>query len=250
MRLGLTYQRAFCAALSFTLVVGVAKTHGQDRGACVIAEMEEAFRGKSLAIKKVTEVERKEKFFNVKDVFGDGDEVLLGIHPDGHSYLFVGGVHYTPDLFHAYGKIRSGVTNMTDGTILRFKNLPPETIASLKSRFQAQLRGKVKRNTWTVTCYAGVCQQLKASGIKLASDGAVLPSTFLEKIFENGFVDKNGKPISFDIYRTNDVPIQKIHDELKSAQAKDLPKIRVYAVVIGAGVYLFITDPMNPHHRK
>jgi hypothetical protein len=197
---------------------------------------------------QVTDVsgDTKDDRLDITNLFGAGDHVLLGINPRGHSYLLAGNVRYDGNIFTHFGRVKSEVTQVSDGTVILFKNLQPEVVERLKK----QLSEKVGQKVWSSSCFSGACSQLASTGIQLASGKPLLPTSIFKRIFENGFVDASGQPIPMEIFRTNETSVEQIFQYLNHKQTSELlASTRALAVfvVFGGSVYLVIRHFDHAH---
>jgi hypothetical protein len=153
--------------------------------------------------------------------YGNDAEVAFGIAYDGHYYLTVGhpdqpgylridGAFLPLPVFKTTGKI-------SNGYLIKFPGVPPEKAAA----FVEKMREKGNFRGFSVSCVGKACSALRRDfGIRVA--GTVGPRVFsgttFKKILENGFVDREGKPVPIEIYMTSTKAAEpnKMHTELAS----------------------------------
>lgn len=212
------FLRLFISAIiSFSLTFEFPISAYGDDKPCILKSFEDSLGNTRLKIYDASNI-KKSAYLNVTDLFGNSQEALLGIGQSGHSYLVVGNVRYDGEIFAGFGTVRTNSTLISPGTVIRFKDLAPETIDALKNQLM-QGKGKL---LWSSNCYSGACNQLKASGIRLAGGQPLLPSSFFKRMFTKGFVDSTGKPISIEIYRTDNTSLDQLYRHLQNVQRKVL----------------------------
>lgn len=210
---------------------------------CVWRVLDEKFGEKNLRIIDASSVNKKGDFVKLNELFGENPEVLLGITPSGHSYLTVENVRYDGEAFTHFGAVRSHVSMVNDGIILRFKDLPPATIESLKKNLLA----KAGKRLWSSSCFSGACNELQRVGIRLEDGKPLLPATFFQRIFHNGFVDSAGSPIPLEIYRTDPTSINEIHSTLVMTQVAKMLPPGIILLFAGTSVFFLLR---GKHHKR
>lgn len=206
-------------------------------GAECLYTIEDILLGEPIKVFDASALKNSYGHVELLKLFGDTQEVLVGIEPDGHSYLMVGDVRYDGETFTAEGSIKTGAKTVRPGTLVRFLGLPPELVKSFRDRLAAEENSTL----WSTSCYSGLCQKLKNSEIHLASGQTLLPTAIFRSIFKNGFVGAEGQPSQFEIYKVAAEPIQEAYKHLQRRQNLMFAQSSLIAVIFfGAIVHVFL----------
>lgn len=222
--------------ISLTLILNEPiRLNAAEQTSCITQALQEMIADQPIRIIEDSSIRGSSRTVRIKDLFGGQPQVLLGIQTNGHAYLIVGDTRYDGEFLSSRGRVRTQVSTLSDGTIIRFKNLSPATIEALRQ----QLISKKDEMIWSSSCYSSACKQLEKGGIQLGKGNMVLPTTFFKSILTHGFVDSSEKPIPIEIYRTQTASIQKIYRNLRIVQTKKILAMNLIVAIVGEYFYLF-----------
>lgn len=144
-----------------------------------------------------------EKRFTEKDLFNESADLIVGIdvmgNTQGHTYLVIDGVRIDGRMFFApQTEIKEGWT-LSNGLIIRYKNLPKANKDALKAWLETPT---VLR---TPTCVAAACQILYDIGRfeNPPPKKYWFPSRLLKHLARNGLTGDDGSRILPEIYTVN-----------------------------------------------
>lgn len=156
------------------------------------------------------------QYFKMEDLFGNENETLLGFMTNGHSFLQVGSNRYDGEI-SAAGRVNVGRTTFQESTIIRFTDLPEETVQKLKEA----IRLKQDKVPWSINCVQGACQFLeKEAGIKLEgwAHFVPLPTFFIRDMVKYGFVDRTGRKLGVEFFATNGQNFESLYSVLRKRE--------------------------------
>lgn len=192
-------------------------TLGAQANECVHRTVEEIAFGHTYQMTYVEMVPKvADQFFKMDDVFGTENETLLGFMTNGHAFLQVGPNRYDGEI-SAAGQVKVGRTSFQESIIIRFTDLPTETVEKLKEA----IRAKQDKVPWSINCVQGACNFLeKEAGIKL--DGwthlVPLPTFFIRDMVKYGFVDKLGQKLGIEFFATNGQNFEALYSVLRGRE--------------------------------
>lgn len=184
-------------------------------------------------------------FFRTDELFGVRPEVVIGLHPNGHTYLLVDNLRYDGQMLLSKGTVNDRAI-LSEGMILRFQDIPEKTVQDLRSHLAAKVGHKI----WSADCIHGVCDRLKeGAGIRLADGNSILPSSLFKAIFSNGFVDSSNRPIRLEVYATNDHTIDAIYEELLKRQTGRVVAGAAYIGLVISGPITIVALQAVPERK-
>jgi hypothetical protein len=182
----------------------------------------ERFNGRMLKVHRVPiELTDADERVNLRQLFGPGESVVLGVSEKGDFSLVEGDRRYEGNIV--------GPPRVTDnaqgvrlakGLMLRFNDLPPESLAKLRAAISPE------GQSITLSCVNGVCIKLGKAGIRLGGP-AELPiyrTSAIQRMIEQGFQDAAGKAVRYDIFMNSD---KTVEDFFKRMKSKDVANQRL-----------------------
>ena len=150
---------------------------------------------------KVLEL-KDDSVLDVYEVFGK-EGVFLGIQKGGHFYLIVGGTRFDGSYMYTPMRAVDGERN-SDGYLIHFPDIPKEKVDEWIANFEEGAY------FFSLSCVSAACGALR-DGFDINVGGVDMMPVFMgrsfNQILREGFVDSEGNPLQFTIYRTsNRVP--------------------------------------------
>ena len=238
--------RLFKILLVISVVWQVPLTAAQPN-AClseVLSKITEEYRGRSYDII----VPEGKKTLDVTALFGEQDQVFLGVTKGGHYYLQVGktrveGAYFPLPSFKSQGR-------NSEGYLVHFPNIPAETI----SKWQEAMTEKSALRGISFSCVHTACSAIRTGfGIKVA--GTEGPNIFsgstFRKLLEKGFIDDSGKAVEVQIYKTSP-KVPNLHSLSGKLDGQDVSYgviSAIYMLMTGGGVYILGSWALDTIHE-
>jgi hypothetical protein len=140
---------------------------------------------------------------NEKEVFKDESDLIIGIdatgNTHGHLYMIINGVRVDGRMFFGAHSEAEKNWRISDGLVIRYKNLPAKEKAALLKWLQSDEIVKA------ATCVQAACKILyDIAGFSNAPKRNFLfPSSFLSHLNEYGILGENGQRLFPEIYTIN-----------------------------------------------
>ncbi len=153
--------------------------------------------------------------FSELEIFNDQSDLIIGIditgNTQGHTYLIVNGTRVDGRMFFAAHTEMEEGWDLSNGLIVRYKNLPPENKAALLEWLNGD------ETLHVPTCVAAACKILfkEADFENKPSRNYWFPSKLLAHLAKTGLVGSDGKKIPAEIYTIN-TDVQKMWNNLPS----------------------------------
>jgi hypothetical protein len=137
------------------------------------------------------------------ELFNDRSDLIIGVDTTGktkgHMYLIINGVARVDGrMFYAPTTVDIKNLELSDGLILRYKNLPPENKQKLLDWLTSS------KNVHGPTCVSvGTKIVFNIADLAPGARDYWFPSTFLRYLTTTGLVGTHGEPVKPDIYLIN-----------------------------------------------
>ena len=208
------------------------------RGDEPIRVYDEPFRGKRVRVLELPASAREADDKIVLPDLQDPDsrELLVGIRAPSHIYLAVGGTRFDGDIFRPL-RVRER-DYVYPGVVIRFLGLPVKSSNAIRRKLE-ELSGREYR---TLTCANSACQVIaRAANIEIDDHAEmrpflpshVLPTRTIRKIIEHGVRNHAGEPLEYQIYKTEDRPLEEILDHARAEELR-IARAHLEAATVGA----------------
>lgn len=183
----------------------------------------------------------RERYFEITDFLKQTDgsmtsdvPVLFGLSYVGHAYLVVGDLRFDGNIWPHPGSVKRRRVGDA-GLVLKFKDLPTEHVARLRSMMEAN----VGRPIFTLDCISSTCKILEdATGLVPGKGRRVLSSQVVKRILEDGFRTPEGMPAQIDAYWVGPFSPSTLTGEVSKMQTDALGNGAVLIAMGATGVMM------------
>jgi len=201
---------------------------------CSVKILEEMVAGKKVKVTELSNIKSNSSLVSRKNIFGTNEDIVVAIDNNGHTYDNIydarhDGHHFQPAFSKKarekkrYGKVRLRKNTVEFGNYFKFENISKET----KDELYAYLKSLEGKDLKQTSCIRSTCKVLeKGAGIKVKGRLPWLPSAIFKKIINDGFVDRNGNPVEYSIYRVEGITLEQTLNRLKEREAEKLSNLK------------------------
>lgn len=189
---------------------------------CTHKVLTELYKGKVIVVTDYENVKIRSGKVRRKHLFGHSNDLVIAFDDKAHAYDNIFNIRH--DGHHSQpGRVKVGTDVMEFGNYLRFEGLT----TNQKNKLYAHLKSLKGKELQQRSCIESTCKMIdEGAGIKLKGGLPTIPSQIFKKIMTKGFVDENGKPVEYSIYRLHGKSIQETYDILKGRE-KDYLKRKI-----------------------
>lgn len=154
-----------------------------------------------------------------KDRLNLSEDLIIGFSPTNYHCFIISGEHE----FHARFSINpckvqpSRKDNVRAALFFRFRGLPQSDLINFQE-FLVKMKNKR-----TPSCHVGLLQVLSV-GLGLTIPRTKLekatPKSFLKTLWQHGLVNKNGNPITYEVYSSRKKTPAMIMEDIERIEAK------------------------------
>jgi hypothetical protein len=141
------------------------------------------------------------------------NELIIGFSPTNyHCFVICGEKEFHPRFSINPCKLQvSRKNNVRAAFFIRIKGVSRAEILKFQE-YLVSMEGKR-----TPTCHTGLLQVFeKGIGIRIPKHSifSTTPRSFMRNIFKRGLIDKNGQPLSFEVYKTRNKTLAEMYFDI------------------------------------
>lgn len=195
-------------------------SNGMETNECNRRVLSELFNGKKIDVTVLDNVRSRGGRIKRSYAFGSSDDLVIAIDDNAHTYDNIFDARH--DGHHsAPGRVKMGTDLVEFGNYLKLEGISEQKKVKLYEHLKT-LSGKDLEQT---SCIRSTCEIIQeATGIKVKGRLPHIPSRILNKIIKKGFVDENGNPVKYNIYRVQGKTMQETYDILRTREANYVKK--------------------------